>query len=167
MSLIEDNIKLVYFIINKYYPTWVNDEDIIQTGMLGLCKAAENWDESVSTFSTYASKCICNEIRAEFKRRKRHSGVYSLDYEMTNSEGESTSFGDIQVGDEDVTDIDCLSFDCFVDQLSEADQQIIQWRQDGMDTPSIAERLGVGCDTVYKTIRKIMRMWREYNEDTY
>ena len=76
-ELIEKNMNLVYFVISKYYPTFIHDEDIVQSGMLGLCKAADKWDESKSKFSTYAGRCIRNEINQEFIRRKPFSKVIS------------------------------------------------------------------------------------------
>ena len=36
MSLFDENQKLVYYTISKYYPAWTNDEDIVQVGMIAL-----------------------------------------------------------------------------------------------------------------------------------
>ena len=66
-QLIEDNLNLVYALISREYPTYLHDEDIIQTGMLGLCKAADKWDEKRGTFSNFAWCCIRHEIIKEFK----------------------------------------------------------------------------------------------------
>lgn len=77
-KLIKDNIPLVYHIINKYYPTYTKDEDIIQAGMLGLVKASKNYSNQKSKFSTYAGVCIRNEIVNELRYRQKHSAV-SLD----------------------------------------------------------------------------------------
>ena len=34
-ELVEKNMKLVYYIINKHYPTYSYNEDVIQEGMVG------------------------------------------------------------------------------------------------------------------------------------
>ena len=76
-DLIEKNIPLVYVVIREYYPFLINDEDIIQCGMLGLCKAADKWREG--TFSSYAKQCIKNEIRNELRLRQKFSVEVSLE----------------------------------------------------------------------------------------
>lgn len=77
-EFIEENIKLVYFFINKYYPSFSKDEDIIQCGMLGLCKAAKKWKQE-GEFSSYACQCVLNEVRQELKRRQKYNVEISLD----------------------------------------------------------------------------------------
>ena len=70
-ELFEENQKLVYFVVNKYYDWLAEDEDIIQEGFLGLYKASLTWDSSRSKFSTYATRCILNQIRHELRKRSR------------------------------------------------------------------------------------------------
>ena len=96
-KLIEDNMKLVYFIVHKYYPAFGKNEDVIQEGMVGLVKAADTWDESKSKFSTYACACILTEIRTYFKQQSKHQNVLSLDKVLPNSkreEGTCDTFGE-------------------------------------------------------------------------
>ena len=60
-QLIEENIKLVYHVVNKYFKNCVimDRDDLVQEGSLGLMKAAEEWDETKGVkFSTYASNNI-------------------------------------------------------------------------------------------------------------
>ena len=57
--LVTDNMKLVHFVVNKYYPTFNGNEDVSQVGMVGLCKAALAWNPEKTTFTT----CACNYIR--------------------------------------------------------------------------------------------------------
>lgn len=154
-KLVEDNMNLVYFTISKYYPTYIHDEDIIQTGMVGLCQAAKRWDESKSTFSTFAVKCICNEINMEFRQRNKHKDVLSLDYEVDNDDGDKVPLIDLIVGEEDIGYVD---LDSFIDKLSESQKQIYNLRRQGMSVMEIADRLGVSKQTVYKTLRKIKRL---------
>ena len=77
-----DNEKLVYFVVHKYFKDLSNDEDIIQAGRIGLWKACEHYDDDKSKFSTFAVKCINNEIKNELRarfREKNKACVASLD----------------------------------------------------------------------------------------
>lgn len=156
-QLIKDNMNLVYHLINRYYPTFKNDEDIVQTGMLGLCKAADTWDSEKSVFSTYAGTCILNEIKLEFRNRKKHSGVLSLDYETTDSEGKQVPFGDLVVGSEDVDYVDTSNFD---NTLTSFEQRVVELRKQGMSALEIANQLNCGKQRIQKTLRKLKCMWR-------
>lgn len=91
-ELFEENQKLVYFVVNKYYDWLAEDEDIIQEGFLGLYKASLTWNSSKSKFSTYATRCILNQIRHELRRRSR-SHIYdeiSLNTVVHKDESEIT-----------------------------------------------------------------------------
>lgn len=154
-ELIENNIALVYHIIAKEYPTYFRDEDIIQSGMVGLCKAAEHWDKSKSKFSTYAGKCIRNEICKEFLYRKPHSKVLSLDSKV----GENITIGEMLVGDDDVAYLD----DGFYDTLSEDEKHIFELDRCGYNTEEIASRTGYSLNKVRKSLRLIKLKGRNFN----
>ena len=151
-QLIEDNMGLVYHLVSKEYPTYLHDEDIIQWGMLGLCKAAEKWDESRSKFSTFAMFCIRSEIQMEFRRRSKHNGIFSLDYEYAGEDGEPTTLADRVIGDEDVPYFD-LSID--LSRLKEKERKIAELLLTGMTQVDIANKLGVSKVSVCRTVRKI------------
>lgn len=149
-KLIEDNMNLVYSVISKEYPTYINDEDIVQCGMVGLCNAAEKWNDSKSTFSTFAWKCIRNEIVQEFRRRMKHQCVLSLDYEVNDEDGGRSTFGDCIVGDEDV---------CYVDtnliSITARERQVFDLYKTGLNHVEVAKKLGVSKQYVWKVMRKI------------
>lgn len=77
-----DNQNLVRFAINRYFPSLRDDEDIFQVGWIGLWRACIGYDSSRSKFSTYAVRCIINEIRVELRNRAKLWGfgdIASLD----------------------------------------------------------------------------------------
>jgi RNA polymerase sporulation-specific sigma factor len=162
-QLIEDNMGLVYMLVNREYPTYIHDEDVIQCGMLGLCIAAEKWDESKSAFSTYAVICIRSAIQFEFRKRAKHQGVLSLDYELKtgNSPCDTTTLADVIVGQEDVP-----YFDLGVDltKLTKREQQIAELLLAGLAQSDIAKKLGVSRQYVGKITRKIRTMRGYANE---
>ena len=148
-------MNLVYGLVSKEYPTYIHDEDIIQTGMLGLCQAAETWDESRGKFSTFAYICVRNAICKEFRSRNKHQGVWSLDYTVTNENGEVGSFGDCVVGDEDVGYID-MEFDR--SRLRQKELDICQMLMDGVEPLEISKQLCVSPQYVQATRRKMRKL---------
>lgn len=154
-------MNLVYFLINKYYPSFVADEDIIQAGMLGLCRAANTWDETLSTFSTYASKCVLNEICKEFRARKKQHGVLSLDYEVSGEDG-TIPFGDLLEGEQDV---DFVDIEPVMDRLSPNEREVFALLASGLSPNEITEKFGWSKERTNFIMRKIRLVWRNYNGD--
>ena len=150
-KLIEDNMKLVYHIVSKEYPTYLHDEDVIQSGMLGLCEAADKWDSNRGEFLQFAWSCIRHAIIKEFKRRAKHQGVLSLDYE-TETDGMRSSLGETIVGDEDVGYIDVGVDSC---RISEKERKIYELLVDGLSPKEVAKTLNVSHQMVYATRRKL------------
>ena len=155
-QLVEDNMKLVYWVISKEYPKYRYDEEIVQSGMLGLCLAAENWKEQ-SAFSTYAVKYIRGEINQEFIRRKPLSKQVSLDKNI----GEDCCLGDVLVGEDDVPFFD----DTFMEMLSKEEQDTLSMDSAGFSTDEIAEMSGFSVQKVQKILRLIKLKWEKFNED--
>lgn len=155
-QLIEKNIRLVYFVVSKEYPTYLRDEDIIQSGMLGLCKAAKYWDKRRSKFSTYATKCIRNEINQEFIRRKPTSKVVSLNTPI----GEGDTLADVLVGESDIDYID----DSFYYQLTKAEQETLDQYNHGCSVGEIAISTGQGVQKIRKILRTIKLKWEKFND---
>lgn len=71
-SLIVDNLKLVYYQCNRKFSSLpLEKEDIISIGILGLIKAIDNYDkEKGYAFSTYALKCVDNEILQAVRKNR-------------------------------------------------------------------------------------------------
>lgn len=161
-KLINENMNLVYFVINKYYPSLRGDEDIIQAGMLGLCMAADKFDESKSQFSTYASSCISGQIVKEIRRRAKHNGVLSLDYEY-NTEEDTTTLADMVEGYTDLDVIEYANISAFTDTLSERDYEIFELSKEGLTVTQIGETLGISNQSVSARLRVIKLKWRKYN----
>lgn len=85
--LVLQNLKLVYYLI-KQMGIERNDsnyDDIVSIGKIGLIKAAITFDSSKkNTFSTYASRCINNEILMYFRKSKKYANNISLDETLTD-----------------------------------------------------------------------------------
>ena len=78
-ALIEHNLRLVSHIVKKYSNAGEAD-DFISVGTIGLIKAINSFDiEKGNQLSTYASRCIENEILMLIRATKKHKDVSSLD----------------------------------------------------------------------------------------
>lgn len=91
-NLVEDNLKLVSYVIKKYYPGHIGDEDMFQCGCIGLMKAAQKYDESRGAFSTYASLFIRMDIKVSIRdkyalKRKVHLNTFGLDHSNSIEDG--------------------------------------------------------------------------------
>ena len=78
-KLIEHNLRLVAHIIKKYYANQNDQEDLISIGTIGLIKAIDTFDaEKGIRLSSYASRCIENEILMFFRSGKKSAQDVSL-----------------------------------------------------------------------------------------
>lgn len=96
-ELIEHNLRLVAYIVNKHYGDSKEQEDLISIGTIGLIKAAETFDpEKAISFSTYASTCIRNQIKMYFRKMKHKSSeVYMNEPIDTDKNGNELTIADI------------------------------------------------------------------------
>ena len=77
--LIEHNLRLVAHIVKKYYASSSDTDDLISIGTIGLMKAVDTFDSTRrARFSTYASRCIENELRMHFRRERKNAPTLSL-----------------------------------------------------------------------------------------
>lgn len=96
-ELIEHNLRLVVFIVNKHYGDSREQEDLISIGTIGLIRAAETFNpEKAISFSTYASTCIRNQIKMYFRKNKHKSSeVYMNEPIDTDKNGNELTIADI------------------------------------------------------------------------
>ena len=87
-KLIEYNIRLVIYEVNGRFNTLEYDKsELVSIGILGLVKAVDTYDASKKIeFSTYAARCIDNEILMFIRRLKKEKCVDSLDRPISGEE---------------------------------------------------------------------------------
>ena len=80
--------------IVKKFKNSLEADDLISVGTIGLIKAVDTFNaEKGSQFSTYASRCIENEILMLIRANKRHKDVISLNSPFINKkDGEEVPF---------------------------------------------------------------------------
>ena len=78
-KLIEHNLRLVAHIVKKYQNQTDDKEDLISIGTIGLIKAIDSFSPDKGTkLSTYAARCIDNEILMLFRSTKKMRNDVSL-----------------------------------------------------------------------------------------
>ena len=100
--LVEHNLRLVAHIIKKYYTQADNQDDLISIGTIGLIKGVNTFkpDKGIK-LTTYASRCIENEILMYFRAQKKQQGEVSLsDTIEGDGDGDDLYLSDV-VGSED------------------------------------------------------------------
>lgn len=95
--LIEHNLRLVAHVVKKYQSCDEDPDDLISIGTIGLIKAISTFDLSrASKLSTYAARCIDNELLMMLRARKKRSREVSLyDPIGTDREGNEISLLDV------------------------------------------------------------------------
>lgn len=84
--LIRHNLRLVAHVTKKYYAATSAQDDLISIGTIGLIKAVDTFDSArASKFSSYASRCIENELRMELRRTRREGTQVSLQEPLEGS----------------------------------------------------------------------------------
>ena len=86
----------------KYKNSNVDNDDLISIGTIGLMKAIKTFTyEKGNSFSTYAARCIENEILMTFRSDKKNaSSVYLDDVISVDKDGNNLSLFEI-LGNED------------------------------------------------------------------
>lgn len=98
-----ENMNLVYYMIKQLPHINPNDyDDWVQIGRIGLIKAVSTFDETKGRkFSTYATRCIRNEIYMHFRKERPHNSDVSLNETIyTDGKGSELELEDI-LGNED------------------------------------------------------------------
>lgn len=162
-----DNENLVYFMVHKYFPDLCNDDDIIQCGRIGLWKASEHYDDSRGKFSTFASKCIINEIKNELRsryREKEKARVISLDY-VVGVDKESDM--DIPFGhtvpciEDGYYKVDC-DLPAIEEKIPEQKAQVLKMYIYGFSPSEISKAFGFSRTWASNLIRDARRIvWKE------
>ena len=95
--LIEHNLRLVAHIVKKYEHRNEDSYDLISIGTIGLIKGIDSFSNKHGTkLTTYAARCIENEILMYFRSDKKNSKNISINESVGyDKDGNEISFLDI------------------------------------------------------------------------
>ncbi len=111
--LTEHNLRLVAHIAKKYQNVDEEMEDMISIGTIGLIKAIDSFDAGKGKLSTYASRCIDNELLMFLRAKKKTSREVSL-YEPIGTDREGNEINLLDVIEQDQDDV--------IDRMETADK---------------------------------------------
>lgn len=139
-KLVEHNLRLVAHIIKKYYGTQSEQDDLVSIGTIGLIKAINTFDMNKNIrLSSYASRCIENEILMHFRYSKKSAQDISLNETIdTDKDGNPLTLLDIMSIDDNIIDELDTKFNLnkllqFInEELDEREKRIITMRY-GLD----------------------------------
>lgn len=142
-ELVEKNLGLVRFVINKYYYSHRTDEDVFQEGCLGLVKAAEEFVDKRTdyAFSTYACSCIKNQIRKYLANESRRIDEVTVDKTFGYDPIENVEFP--------------------IEGFSDEENRIIELFVAGLNVDEAANILNKSVNYVKRKKRSILRKCRE------
>ncbi len=105
--LIRHNLRLVAHVVKKYNGA-AEADDLISCGTIGLIKAINSFRADKGTqISTYASRCIENEVLMFLRVSKKHQQVGSLNESLGDDhDGNEICLVDIITDDKEQSDID-------------------------------------------------------------
>lgn len=106
-KLINHNLRLVAHVVKKY-STAGDADDMISVGTIGLIKAINTYQIDKGTqLSTYAARCIENEILMLIRLTKKHNQVLSLEESFgKDKDGNEISLQDVLANETDDIELD-------------------------------------------------------------
>lgn len=155
-KLIEHNLRLVAHIIKKYYSRTNDQDDLISIGTIGLIKAIDSFDtEKGIRLSSYAARCIENEVLMYFRSAKKSAQDISMDEPIdTDKDGNALTLMDLMSTEDTIIDdldskikAEQLNF-LISNTLGVREQAIIRLRygldgEDPLAQREVAKKLGI------------------------
>lgn len=181
-KLIEHNLRLVAHIVKKYDNRNENTDDLISIGTIGLIKGVDSYSKKHNTrLTTYAARCIENEILMFYRNNKKHSKNISINEPVGfDKEGNEITILDILktpkpdfIGDMHKQNNIKLLKEYF-NILSPREKEIIIKRyglnnEDEITQKEIAKSLGISRSYVSRiekrALTKILREFLKHNKD--
>lgn len=163
-DIISKNMNLVYFTIKKYFPNYIGDKDIVQAGTVGLHKAVSSHDANKSKFSSWAIRCIYNEIATECRRRLEHGtniSITSLDA-IDEECGDFTNVLEDEGGYEEAELR--IYLEQFAETLSGRQREIFNELLNGSSPKELANDYGCSPRSVYRQVKKIKEKYVEWKK---
>ena len=180
-KLIEHNLRLVAHIIKKFDNKYVDSDDLISIGTIGLIKGVDTFssDKGVK-ITTYCARCIENEILMYFRSNNRYNNDISInDAVGFDKDGNEIAIMDVLktpnpdfVSDIDLKDnIELLKI--YINVLTPREKEILIRRyglnnQDEETQKTISKKLGISRSYVSRiekrALTKILREFIKNNK---
>jgi RNA polymerase sigma factor (sigma-70 family) len=160
-KMVEENHNLIYAFLQKYH---LPVEEWYGMAAIGLCRAAMTFKENVSSFSTYAYRCMFTAVMQE-KRKETHAKtipnhmIFYYQTELNDSDGNTACFMDFipSIDDVEGDTIAKVIFEEFNEILKPRDKAVFQMLQDGYTQREIGSMVGCSQTQVSRIKKKFTR----------
>lgn len=161
-EIVENNLGLVGDRVKRLNLNFQESEEMFHVGVMGLIKAAEKYDVTKNTtFATFASRCIDNEFYMEFRKRKKHNKVISLETPILAQEDENLVLGDtiqdtkIRIEDDTETNERVeIAMDIVLNYLEEKNRHVVLLSAAGYIQRMICQELNYSQSYVSRIMKK-------------
>ena len=179
-KLISHNLRLVAHIVKRYTNS-LEADDLLSVGTIGLVKAIDSFDyDKKVQLSTYAARCINNEILMLIRSNKKHKNVVSLNsLTSSNDEDKELELQDVIASDDEEifaqveTNLTVQKVkNIIATKLDEREQMVMKLRY-GIDCDKsytqkeIADKLGISRSYISRTENKALSVVREEYENDH
>ena len=178
-KLVEHNLRLIAHIIKKYYGTQSEQDDLVSIGTIGLIKAVDTYDMNKNIrLSSYASRCIENEILMHFRNAKKSAQDISLNETIdTDKDGNPLTLLDIMAVDDNIIDTLDLKFNSsklgqyINEELDEREKRIIILRyglngNEPMTQKNVAKLLNISRSYVSRIETRALKILKKRFESS-
>jgi len=173
-KLIAHNLRLVAHIVKKYTNS-LEADDLLSVGTIGLIKAIDSFDYGKNVqLSTYAARCINNEILMLIRANKKHKNVVSLNSITTGSEDDKDlELQDVLSSDEEEvfsqveTKLSMQRIQNIIEKfLNEREKQVVHMRygiacERAFTQKEIADRLGISRSYISRIENKALKIIKD------
>lgn len=158
-QIILSNYGIVFLVMQKLSIP-ASDEDMFQTGIIGLLKAINTFDVSKGyQFSTYAFPIVRNEILLSFRKNKKSvKAAFSLDDNVDIGNGESVPYADMISDSKDYEEnvLNSIFIQQIFEGLSSKEKQIFKmFFLENNTQCEIAEELGISQSYISRIIKSM------------
>lgn len=153
-TLIEQHKNLVVYVIKRWFPNKLGDDDIMQIGMIALWKAIEKYDENKkASLETFAVGCIRNGILRELQKQNTKNKNKNNQTEVS-LDGHGVWLDEI-TPDNSAYMENVIAIKDYITRKSEEEKQMIYLKASGKTTKQIANQMNLAKRTAERRWAKI------------
>lgn len=162
--ILKEYSKILSFNAQKYYLIGAEQEDLLQEGILGLLKAIKFYDETKSSFSSFAFLCIRREMISAIRKANTQKNSFLNEALTTSSMIEDGSDVDNYISSENNPEEAYLlkeeikEFKNFSDKnFSKFEKEVLKYLIRGYSYREIAKILSKNLKSIDNTIQRIRK----------
>lgn len=123
--LVTENMGLAWRVVKEFISTGIEYDDLRSLAYLGLVKAAKSFDpEKGYKFSSFANRCMRNEILLYLRQRRKQ--VPCISYDAIMEEGETPYLDFLGKEDPELKQIDNIGwYDALTRNLSDREKKVV------------------------------------------